>query len=463
MRPNTARHRRGFAPLADHFSPAPPPIRRRWLLALLLAACSVIGGPPGCSSDPGQAVVAMVDGEPVTLQQFTEVILAEQGAGFFSQVFLVRYLVEREAQRAGITVDRQQVADAAIKAEHDALLSSFQGSKAVLEEMLKSRGMTVEGWRESLRREARHRVLTEQLWRVRTSNDDTELRQRFARRYGEDGLRRKIRLLSIGLDPTKSRLYTREEYEAETASLPGWLRSEAERLRGRALAGEKFEELVRSHSDAPDARDGGDLDTSWGEIKNDAVKKAATATPVGGLSPPIETPMGFELLEVHGKKKVSPTEERKQVRHLLLSRAYPAVKKRKLKEQIGALAASRAGELLGQLQQGADFADLARRFSEEPVSAAAGGEVPAEKYLTLPEELRRAAAQDKPGEPPRHLQTSSGHFLLQVLEEEQTIFEAVRPSLRKEIEQEHPTGRELESFAQRLVKENRVERLAPWL
>lgn len=430
------------------------------LLAAL--ACTLLVAPAGCSR-PADEVVARIDDEPITLGQLEQSLLAEQGAGFFSDVFLARWLVERDAQRAGITVERQEVADAAIRSEQEALLADFQSSKELLEESLASRGMSLSGWRDSLRHRARHRLLTEKLWRERLSNDETELRRRFTARYGEDGVRRKVRLISVGFDPARSRFYPKSEYEAEAAALPAWLKSEAERLRTRALAGEDFAELARQSSDAMDARTGGDLGFAWHGRLAPELEQAIEITASGAITPPVETPDGVELVQVYDARPAPNGKLNKQVRRLLLARSYPAVKKRKLAGTIRELAAARAKELLARLTAGEDFAELARRFSEDRVSAAAGGEVAAEKYLTLPDEVRHATASAGPGEPPVLVETGSGLTLLQVLEEQRTLYEAVRPTLRQQILEEHPSGKELERFVQQLIKESRVERLAPWM
>lgn len=77
-------------------------------------------------------------------------------------------------------------------------------------------------------------------------------------------------------------------------------RDEAEVLRARILAGERFEDLARAHSLSPEKEQGGDLGVfAKGEMPPEFNQAFSLA--VGQVSPVIESPYGFHLLVVTEK------------------------------------------------------------------------------------------------------------------------------------------------------------------
>lgn len=437
-----------------------PIFARRVAMILSLGAVLLLALVQGC--DRGTAeVIALVDGEAITLAEFKSSMLQERGAGFFGSQFLERYLVEREAQRTGISVTPQDAAERAIQKERYAILQDFQGSREVLDLALESRGLTLDGWRRSLNREARHEILSERLWQARTRQDEEVLKERFEQRYGRHGVRYKLRQVFIGFDIKRSRFYTKSEHKASADAVLAFLRAEAKELRGRAVSGEPFSELARKHSDAVDAQRGGDLANRWTSRYREAFEAAVASMSFSGIAPLVETSKGLHLIEVYNIHQRG--EPRASLRHIFLSRDYQAVKRRKLAEEIREMAKQRAEEVLASLKEGADFAKLAHRFSDDIPSRTRGGVVPHEHYLSLPEPVRKAAEEMKPGDPPRSIASSEGYSVFEVLERHKTLYEAVRPSLQQEIAGQVPTQRDLTPFLKQIVKRAKVERLADWL
>ena len=141
----------------------------------------------------------------------------------------------------------------------------------------------------------------------------------------------------------------------------------AVQIREALLKGAPFGQMAVRYSDAPEASQGGDL--GWRNILElnpvfaDALADAKKNTLIG----PIRSPGGFHLIAVRdrrGDQSVVITEYR--ARHILIK--PDAVRS---PEKAEALAQNVGHELLG----GADFAELARRFSEDPLSAAIGGDL----------------------------------------------------------------------------------------
>lgn len=122
------------------------------------------------------------------------------------------------------------------------------------------------------------------------------------------------------------------------------------------------------------------------------------------------------------------TPERVRARHILIKTLdRPA-------SEIPALQ-KKAEDLLKQLKSGADFAELARRNSEDPGSAAKGGDLDwITRGQTVPE-FEQAAFSLKPRELSGVIKTQYGFHIIQVLEHEQPRlkpFEEVRGELAAE-------------------------------
>lgn len=138
-------------------------------------------------------------------------------------------------------------------------------------------------------------------------------------------------------------------------------------IRDALLKGAPFGQMAVRYSDAPEASQGGDL--GWRNILElnpvfaDALADAKKNTLIG----PIRSPGGFHLIAVRdrrGDQSVVITEYR--ARHILVK--PDAVRS---PEKAEALAQNVRRELLSN----GDFAELARRFSEDPLSAAKGGDL----------------------------------------------------------------------------------------
>jgi peptidyl-prolyl cis-trans isomerase D len=122
------------------------------------------------------------------------------------------------------------------------------------------------------------------------------------------------------------------------------------------------------------------------------------------------------------------TPEKRRAAHILIALPPQA------DEAEAARALAKVQELARQLRAGADFAALARRYSQDPDSAARGGDLGDVRRGMLPRELEQAVFALQPGgvsEPVRsqygfHLAKLTGH-----VPEKRQPFEAVRPELVK--------------------------------
>ncbi|MBS1190366.1 MAG: molecular chaperone SurA [Rhodocyclaceae bacterium] len=189
------------------------------------------------------------------------------------------------------------------------------------------------------------------------------------------------------------------------------LRARAEQALKRARQGDNFAQLTAAFSDAPDALQGGDL--GWRPVDRlpGLYAEAAAKLQPGEVSDILRSPAGFHLLKLVAKRggAALPPVQQTHARHILI----------RINEVVSEAEAKRKLEnLRDRLAHGADFAELARLYSQDG-SAAKGGDLgwlsPGD---TVPEfERAMDALKDKELSPV--VQSPFGMHLIQVVERRQ--------------------------------------------
>jgi peptidyl-prolyl cis-trans isomerase D len=122
------------------------------------------------------------------------------------------------------------------------------------------------------------------------------------------------------------------------------------------------------------------------------------------------------------------TPERVKVRHILLKTTD------KPKEDVSKIEA-KAEDILKQLKAGANFADLAKKYSDDPGSAAKGGDLGWIARGQTVKNFENVAFSLKPNQLSNVIKTEYGFHIIQVLEKEDAhlkSFEEVKPQLEAE-------------------------------
>ncbi|MCR9183358.1 MAG: peptidylprolyl isomerase [Flavobacteriaceae bacterium] len=133
-------------------------------------------------------------------------------------------------------------------------------------------------------------------------------------------------------------------------------------IREKAIAGQDFETLAKEYSEEPNAKEsGGSLGYFKGLGMVYPFETAAYNTPVGGVSDVIRTQFGYHILKVNGRRPVS---NEVTVAHIMIANKNDGNDEAALQ---------RINEILNRVNQGEDFGDLARQFSEDQGSARNGG------------------------------------------------------------------------------------------
>ncbi len=279
-----------------------------WKIVLAVTPSLLLASPP-LSAEMLERVVAKVNGDIVTLTEFTQrQVAAAQAArispdgvaGFLRQnnarilqEAIDDLLVVQRAEELGIQL-RPEVLDSFIE---DIKTENHIQSEDELLAQLREEGMTLNDLKRSIERSVlRRQVLMADL-ESKTRVSDEELVAAYEeRRTTEFSRPATVKLQEMVL-------------EGENA------RQEAEALVARLRAGEDFAALAQLYSSAPSRAAGGDLGTIAIEEMNASHKQTISALQPGDISDPIPTADGaYQILRLVEKNpaSVAPYEEVKE-------------------------------------------------------------------------------------------------------------------------------------------------------
>ena len=133
-----------------------------------------------------------------------------------------------------------------------------------------------------------------------------------------------------------------------------------------------------------------------------AFEKASYDTPVGGISPVINSGMGYHIIRV---ESVTPAEDDVDASHILLmTRGLDAAAQAAVKDRIDSIYTA--------LQAGADFAQLASKLSQDPGSAARGGALGRFGHGMMVAEFDSAAYATPEGQISKPFKTAFGYHIV---------------------------------------------------
>lgn len=186
-------------------------------------------------------------------------------------------------------------------------------------------------------------------------------------------------------------------------------KAEAERIRRELQNGADFQQMAIAESDSQDALEGGDI--GWrrpGEIAPEFAEVLERMEP-GDISRPLRSPAGFYLIKLVEERAAQPMiVPEKRARHILIQpdelmsdqEAYEKI--RELRQQI--------------VEGEADFGDLAREHSDDPVTSSKGGDLgwfgPREYGTRIDERLSNL----DPGQISQPFRTEGGWHIIELLD-----------------------------------------------
>ena len=272
------------------------------------------------------------------------------------QQVLERLILEQAqleiAKRRGLDID-----DARVNETLTQIAENRNTDLLGLKSAIEAEGQSFSMFREQIRRELLINAVREREVRSRIRISESELARFLETTGGQISTAPELLLSQIVVG-----LPNRPSPEAIDAA-----QTKITQIRDALLDGAPFGQLAVRFSDAPEANQGGDL--GWRNVLElnpvfaDALADAKPNTLIG----PIRSPGGFHLIAIRdrrGDQEVVVTEYK--ARHILIK--PDAVR-------TPAKARALADNVRRELETGVAFEDLARRYSEDPLSAAKGGDL----------------------------------------------------------------------------------------
>ncbi|HEU4617658.1 MAG TPA: peptidylprolyl isomerase [Gammaproteobacteria bacterium] len=185
-------------------------------------------------------------------------------------------------------------------------------------------------------------------------------------------------------------------------------KAKLDEIYAKLKSGEDFGQVAIAYSDADTALQGGSLGWRKGSELPTLFADVVPKMKPGDYSDPIQSGSGFHIVklnEVRGAERV--VRDQVKVRHILLK--TNAVMDDDAVEQ-------RLRQIRQQIENGDDFAPIAKAISEDKVSAADGGDLGWTSPGDLPPELEQAMAKLQVGELSEPIKTRYGWDLLQVMD-----------------------------------------------
>ena len=228
-------------------------------------------------------------------------------------------------------------------------------------------------------------------------------------------------------------------------------REKARRLREEIAEGRDFQSAAVAESDASNALEGGVMGWRSRADLPSLVTDVVPELPVNQPSEVLQSGSGFHIVQVLDRRggEARNVVEQARVRHILI-RTTDVVS--------DARAEQRINNIYVQLQNGADFAELAREYSDDPGSGSAGGDLgwvsPGQMVPAFEEAMQNASV----GEYTRPFRSRFGWHILEVQERRrQDISEQVRGSEARQALYRRKYETELQNWLREIRDEAYVE------
>jgi peptidyl-prolyl cis-trans isomerase SurA len=201
----------------------------------------------------------------------------------------------------------------------------------------------------------------------------------------------------------------------------------AVKIRKQVLDGTEFGTLAAEVSADPSAKtNNGDLGFFTALQMVYPFESAAYNTEPGKISMPVRTRFGYHIIKVHEKRAAKGTI---QVAHIMVKAASDAP------DSIAIAAKAKIDEIYNELNNGADFEELAAKYSDDKASGRKGGELPPFGTGRMVPEFEKASfslAQDGDLSPP--VRTSYGwHIIRRISLTPIPPFDKKKPELRNQV------------------------------
>jgi peptidyl-prolyl cis-trans isomerase SurA len=358
------------------------------------------------------AIVAVVDDDVILASELLErvrlveeQIRASGRTAMPPQDVLVSQIMERmileslqiqEAERRGLTIDDETLTRA--------VTEFAQNNKMTIEQFaqrLEAEGRNYVEFREEIRDEMLIQRLQRGLVNRRISISDQEIDDLLNSPYYKELLSDEYRvghiLLTIANDADES--------------VWNEAREEADIIVSQLRDGADFAEMAIENSSGSRALEGGDLGWRKAAALPTLFADQVMELEVGEVADPIESGSGIHIVKLLDRRGAGvQTAQQALVRHILVQPSEI-----RSDSETEALARS----IYDQLQNGADFAELAQEYSDDPGSALNGGDLGWTSGDEFVPEFQQAVAATPTGEISEPFKTQYGWHVLQVQDRRQ--------------------------------------------
>jgi len=329
-------------------------------------------------------------------------------------------------------------------------LKSQYGSEEAFEEALDAEGYTLDSFRKEIKRTLLLQELVKQKFGSELNTTDEEVKQF----YRENKDQFPARLDTVKLKHIFIRFQTTEADKEKALK-------RAENTLKQCREGADFSEMAGLVSDhEPTKLSGGDMGHFIpGTGKYDPkLEKAASQLPVDEISDLIESPGGYDIIKVTEKVPLNPSLEEgdfsKGGFRVRAQRIHIAIWPDPASERA---TAEKANSISEEIRNGADFIDLVKKYSDDPLAEDKGGDWKEIYIDEMSPNLRGAFDSFDEGEVSRPVKTPLGFHIFKVVERKDLAddeIEQFREFLRQKKLQE-----KLSEYAKRLKKKAYIQRL----
>ena len=378
-------------------------------LRLLMLGALLLSGAAHAAVQPLDSVVAIVDNDVIMKSQMDQRVrevqqtIAKRGGGtppaeaLQSQV-LDRLILEnlqlQMGDRSGIRIGDEELNQAleTIAQRNGMSLAQFRAALA-------QDGLSYDAAREQVRREMIISRVRQRRVAERIQVTDQEVKNFLASDMGKAQLSEEFHLANIMI-PTSDSASSSEIQKAA---------SQAQDIYNQLKKGADLAQIAVARSASESALDGGDMGWRKAAQLPPPFGDMLSSMPVGDVTPPARTPGGFiilKLLEKRGGQGQAQMRDEVHVRHILIK---PSEIRSEAETQ------RLATKLYERIQNGDNFADLAKSFSEDPGSALNGGDLNWVDPNSLVPEFREAMNETPQGVLSKPFKTNYGWHILEVL------------------------------------------------
>ncbi|WP_273825967.1 peptidylprolyl isomerase [Pseudomonas asplenii] len=356
---------------------------------------------------PLDNVVAIVDNDVIMQSQLDQRVhevqqsIAKRGGGVpptsvLDQQVLDRLIVEnlqlQIGERSGIRISDEELNQAigSIAQRNNMSIDQFKAALA-------HDGLSYEDARDQVRREMIISRVRQRRVAERVQVSEQEVKNFLASDLGKMQLSEELHLANILIATPDSA--SSQAIQAAAA--------QAQDIYRQLKQGADFDQLAIAKSGSDNALEGGDMGWRKPAQLPPPFDQMLSNLPVGGITEPARAPGGFIILKVLDKRG-GETQMRDEVhvRHILIK---PNAIRSEAETQ------ALAQKLYERIQNGEDFATLAKSFSEDPGSALNGGDLNWIDPKVLVPEFQEVMAKTPQGVLSKPFKTQYGWHVLEVL------------------------------------------------